>query len=241
MSNRVSEKEAVQVMRKAGLRPLVPYPGAGVNWKCKCLKCKNIVFPRLASIKRGGGCIGCAGLLKVSATDAKLILQKANIEPISEFPGYRKKWKSRCLTCKKIIYPAASSVKIRGKGCVYCGYESTASKRRFSEKEAISYMKEKGLTPLEKYKSVNVPWKCINGFSSYLISNQGQVFSRYKNKILKNAVDKDGYNFVRLYMDSKYNSKKIHRLVYEYFGENWNEELSVDHINRNKLDYSKKI
>ena len=159
---KILEKDAVKVMKKAGLNPLVPYPGAGVNWKCKCLKCKNIVSPRLASIKRGGGCVGCSGLLKVSAEDAKLILQKANIEPISEFPGYRKKWKSRCLTCKKIIYPAASSVKIRGKGCIYCGYESTASKKRFSEKEAVRYMKEKGLTPLEKYKSVNVPWKCIH-------------------------------------------------------------------------------
>ena len=55
---------------------------------------------------------------------------------------------------------------------------------------------------------------------------------------MKNAVDKDGYNFVRSKMDKKYYSKINHRLVYEYFGENWNEELSVDHINRNKLDNS---
>ena len=54
-------KKIVLVMKKAKLQPLVPYSGGHKRWKCKCLKCEEIVYPQFNSILRGqGGCIYCA-------------------------------------------------------------------------------------------------------------------------------------------------------------------------------------
>lgn len=54
-------KKIARVMKKAKLQPLVPYSGGHKRWKCKCLKCENIVYPEFNSVLRGqGGCIYCA-------------------------------------------------------------------------------------------------------------------------------------------------------------------------------------
>jgi hypothetical protein len=57
----VNPLEAEKLMLKSNLKPLVPYPGSGVPWKCLCLKCKNEVFPRYSTVRvRIGGCKYCA-------------------------------------------------------------------------------------------------------------------------------------------------------------------------------------
>jgi Zn finger protein HypA/HybF involved in hydrogenase expression len=57
----VNPLEAEQLMLKSNLKPLVPYPGSGVPWKCLCLKCKKEVFPRYSTVRvRIGGCKYCA-------------------------------------------------------------------------------------------------------------------------------------------------------------------------------------
>lgn len=54
-------KKISKVMNKAKLLPLVPYSGGHKRWKCKCLKCGEIVYPEFNSILGGqGGCIYCA-------------------------------------------------------------------------------------------------------------------------------------------------------------------------------------
>ena len=77
--------------------------------------------------------------------------------------------------------------------------------------------------------SYDLPWK---PYGNYVVSNRGQVFSRYKNKILKPRPDKDGY--FRLELEKK--ELRIHRLVYGLFGIDWNPEMSIDHINQDKTD-----
>ena len=61
-NNRLSEEKAIQIMLDANLKPLVPYKNALTNWKSQCLKCGNIVRPRLNTIhsRKGGGCSTCA-------------------------------------------------------------------------------------------------------------------------------------------------------------------------------------
>jgi len=161
MSKRLSDAEAESLMLAANLKPLVSYPGAGVNWKCKCMKCGNEVSPRLASIKRGGGCVYCSGLGKVTESEAVQILLNANIEPLEDFPGYKKKWKSKCLACFKEIYPSAASVKL-GTGCKFCGYSKSAEKRLLPDVIAFALMRESGLEPQEKFTGTQKPWKCIH-------------------------------------------------------------------------------
>ena len=161
MSKRISETEAKHLMLAANLKPLVPYPGAGVNWKCKCLKCGNEVSPRLASIKRGGGCVYCAGLGKVTPSEAVEILREAQIEPLVGFPGYRKKWKAKCLKCLNEISPSAASVK-SGTGCRNCANLESAKKRKLPNEVVIKLMKSRGLEPQEEYPGTHKPWKCLH-------------------------------------------------------------------------------
>jgi hypothetical protein len=51
----------VEEMLEAGLQPLEPYQGTDFKWKCRCLNCKKVVFPRHHSVVGGqGGCKYCA-------------------------------------------------------------------------------------------------------------------------------------------------------------------------------------
>jgi len=60
MSRKLTHEQAASVMRAAKLEPLDPYPGNKEKWKCKCLLCGQIVFPRFGSVSRGqGGCRDC--------------------------------------------------------------------------------------------------------------------------------------------------------------------------------------
>jgi hypothetical protein len=57
---RFSEEKATAIMLKAGMQPLEPYVNALNNWKCKCLKCGNVITPKLNSVQNGSGCIHCS-------------------------------------------------------------------------------------------------------------------------------------------------------------------------------------
>jgi len=51
-ARRIPETEAVELMLKAGVEPLDPYPGSGHKWRCQCKVCGNIVTPRHEGVKR---------------------------------------------------------------------------------------------------------------------------------------------------------------------------------------------
>jgi hypothetical protein len=56
----VDPKEAHAYMIKNHLKPLEPYFKSSAKWKCRCLKCKNIVYPTYNRMKTfGSGCIYC--------------------------------------------------------------------------------------------------------------------------------------------------------------------------------------
>jgi hypothetical protein len=57
----VKASDAVEIMRKAGVEPLVPYPGRNNKpWLCLCCSCNQKVFPRYNSVQQGvGGCSFC--------------------------------------------------------------------------------------------------------------------------------------------------------------------------------------
>ncbi len=57
---RTDPEDAVEVMRAAGLEPLVPYPGATTPWACRCTTCEQEVTPVIGTIRAGGGCKYCA-------------------------------------------------------------------------------------------------------------------------------------------------------------------------------------
>ena len=53
--------------------------------------------------------------------------------------------------------------------------------------------------------------------TKYLISENGEVFSEYKNIFLKSSTTQHGYSSVTLSVNGKKIRKYIHRLVAEYY------------------------
>lgn len=54
-------EQAEADMRKAGLRPLEPYRGRHIPWRCECFSCGREVTPQLGSIRSGrDGCRYCS-------------------------------------------------------------------------------------------------------------------------------------------------------------------------------------
>jgi len=152
MPRRLSDLQARKVMLKAGLTPLVPYPGAGKPWKSKCSKCKQIVSPHYGSIASGTGCGVCAGKVVTEELAVK-VMTKAKLEPLVPYPGSKTNWKCKCLKCGKVVYPNYGDVNQGDGGCKYCGGTFVTSD------DAEKIMISANIQPLEPYKNAGTKWK----------------------------------------------------------------------------------
>ena len=55
--HKVDPKDAVRTMKKAKLQPLEDFVSVQSKWKCKCMTCDIVVYPKYNSIKqKKGGC-----------------------------------------------------------------------------------------------------------------------------------------------------------------------------------------
>ena len=93
-------------------------------------------------------------------------------------------------------------------------------------------------------------WKPIKGYEGvYEISNLGKVkrlsakvnsrngsLRNEREKILKKAINKFGYEYVCLTINGNQQKKKVHRLVAEAFIDNPQNKPQVNHINGIKSD-----
>jgi hypothetical protein len=153
-------KKAEKVMRAAGVIPLEPFKTAATKWKCKCKKCKKIVYPAYNTVnsRNTNPCRNCAALEMGARRRAKsekaniAILKKAHFVPLEEFPGNSKPWKVQCLKCKKESSPHLSSVK-NGSSCAYCAGV------KVDEADVRSYFKKAGYLPIGPYPGANKKWK----------------------------------------------------------------------------------
>ena len=152
MPRRLSDLQARKVMLKAGLTPLVPYPGAGKPWKSKCSKCNQIVSPHYGSIASGAGCGVCAGKVVTEELAVK-VMKKAKLEPLVPYPGSKTNWKCKCLKCGKVVYPNYGDVNQGDGGCKYCGGNFVAPE------DAEKIMIYANIQPLEPYKDAGTKWK----------------------------------------------------------------------------------
>lgn len=85
---------------------------------------------------------------------------------------------------------------------------------------------------LSKFKSLSK----LN-LSSYLINEDGDIYSLKSNKILSKSLDKDGYVHNSLYSDNKQIiDKRNHRLVGEMFLEKIEGKNIINHKDLNKLN-----
>lgn len=149
-------------MRDAGLEPLVPYPGQNkAPWRCRCLGCGEIVFPRYNTIQQGTalGCKSCGierrGLARrIPEGEAVAIMRSAGAEPLVPYAGSMRSWKCRCLTCGKEISPNLHNVKAGQSPCGYC------AGTKVDVQQAIQAMRDAGVEPQGDFPGSDAPWPC---------------------------------------------------------------------------------
>ena len=150
-------------MNAAGFDPLDPYPGAAKRWKCRCRVCGEVSYPRYSNVKAGSRCEHCAPQ-RISRTrrtpeaQASAEMLKARFKPLEPFPGANERWKSWCLRCDAVVYPALSKIRKRvATGCKHC---SSGQHLRVPDEVAEAEIRQAGFIPLEPYPRANDRWLC---------------------------------------------------------------------------------
>jgi len=77
-------------------------------------------------------------------------------------------------------------------------------------------------------------WRLIDGYDNYEISSHGRVRNNKTSRIKKIQKDKAGYQFIGLSKDRKLKFFYIHRLVSFAFLEKKDDDIEVDHIDKNR-------
>jgi len=165
---RVTEEQAVAVMRAKGLTPLVPYPGRNdAPWPCRCDRCGEKVTPSYANARRQGGCRYCGNAASATArsvdpTAAAGVMRAAGFEPLEPYRTARTAWRCRCLLCGREDHPAYDNVRIKKEhGCQRCVAVALGQQRISAvEGEALAEIRAVGLEPLEPFSGVMNPWWC---------------------------------------------------------------------------------
>lgn len=142
LSRRFPEKKAIEIMIKAGVKPLEPYTNSLARWKCQCLTCGHVGYPSLNMVNHGqGGCRPCSyiktGLARrISEKDAKIRLKKQKLKLVYKYKWADKKtyFKIQCLICKQVSETNWDTLgkKGRNQGCENCS-RSKAGFKQVSE------------------------------------------------------------------------------------------------------------
>lgn len=167
LNRRTPEKQAVEIMLDAGLKPLEPYKNSTTPWKCLHLKCGKVVNPTFGNIRQGHtGCKPCAYLenglrSRINEKDAVATMLEAGVQPLEPYKTIETKWKCKCTKCGETVYPRLGSVKQGQGACDFCANSVRAKKRLVPEENAVAIMLKARLQPLEPYVQSNKPWKCM--------------------------------------------------------------------------------
>lgn len=150
-----SSDAANREWRSYGWEPVVEYSGNSHQpWPSRCIRCGTLGAPTLANVrirfKNNGsntGCLQCAGRVKLTHETAAVVMRRAGLEPLEDFPGKAKRWPCRC-EVGHYVTPTYKSV-LRGHGCRVCN------------KQGIDYE-----APAEVYVMTNPPLAAVKiGFA----------------------------------------------------------------------------
>jgi hypothetical protein len=87
---------------------------------------------------------------------------------------------------------------------------------------------------------INEEWRDVPNYEGlYLISDLGNIKSKYTDKLLKPSQDKFGYVRFSATKNKKQKTLRIHRIVAEIFIPNPKNLPQVNHIDGNKLNCAK--
>ena len=165
-TRRFDPREAALIMQRAGLEPLVPFPGVHRPWPSVHLNCGQEIAPFLSNVRRRGtACRQCAAWKRGAARRAQLTaaatetMLAAGFEPLVAYPGASRPWRARHVHCGREVSPTLNLVRRSGGGCRSCSLAARGW-RTWSEAEATSFVLAIGLDPLEPYPgSVSKPWR----------------------------------------------------------------------------------
>lgn len=173
---RLDEEKAISRLREFNLEPLEPYVKSDLNWKCKCILCGQIVFPKLKNLQRGdGGCFKCgmkkAGLKnRLDEEEAVLIANQFGFTPLEPYVTALAKWKMRHNVCNAIVYPKLNSLNnAAGKttGCAVCsGHQVEVGLNDFLTTHPQIAKEADGWDPTSVTagsSSFKKKWKCAEG------------------------------------------------------------------------------
>lgn len=177
----VHPEEAIALMRESGAEPLEPFPGARPKWRCRCLRCGREIFPRMYSIRAGGGPCPQCGRSKnknpieigrfqagIATTGLDIIegierMRLAGLEPTAGYPGLNSlPWPAKCLRCGAAVNASfATATDKKGKGgCLVCANINRGNAQRIKPELAVMQMRNAGAEPLDSYIDGATPWRC---------------------------------------------------------------------------------
>ena len=82
----------------------------------------------------------------------------------------------------------------------------------------------------------NSMWKTVDGYPNYLVSDCGEIYSKYSNKILRPVCHNNGYMCVELFNNGKSKIMSVHRIVATAFLPNPCSFPQVNHKDENKAN-----
>jgi len=158
MPARLSEAEAVKLMRAAGVEPLVSYPGAHAPLRRRCEHCRRVVTPSLGNVRqKHGACKYCTGRVVLPA-EARANMRAGGFSPLVAYPGASTPWKSRCMVCKVVSSPRYANV-MSGQGCRTCADKLNGKRRRIPDDQARDLLVRAGFIPQVPYPGANKAWR----------------------------------------------------------------------------------
>jgi hypothetical protein len=164
MPNKLDPELAKKVMLAANLEPMEPYKSALEKWKCKCLVCGSIVFPKYSTIQSGrGGCRTCSNIAKherykLSQADVDARLLEKGLRALENYFNSDTAFNCECLKCGHIQSVKFSYIN-KVHGCSKCGQQIGAQKNRMPEDKAKQKMLAADLEPLVPYVNSSTKWK----------------------------------------------------------------------------------
>ncbi len=78
----------------------------------------------------------------------------------------------------------------------------------------------------------------LKEFPDYGISRDGRVYKFSKKKLISASANSQGYLLVSLYLEGRWYTKRLHRILAQVYLPNPLHKPFVDHIDRNKLNNS---
>jgi hypothetical protein len=122
---KLDPKEVIEFMRRAGLEPMVPYPGRNsADWLCRHIACGREVTTRYSLVRGGNsGCVYCNGA-RIHEDDAAEYMRQRGLEPVEPYPGSSRPWRCVHAACGQEVTPTYANVAGGSGGCKFCSDSS---------------------------------------------------------------------------------------------------------------------